>query len=361
MKYPSHLGRARTRRLHALLALNDSLRFLSAYIPGGVFTTIALARMSSDEKVRQVAFAWNALPRKEHKTVNLDQLCLNAGLTPGSVIQNIQTLLAEQLPRDEIPRHAEAALFSGKRRDVAALYPVHLVERYGGDSSDGRVGKLKYTPFTSRYRYQTMSRSIQLMRPLRFPLMVSASYSGERALMGGDIFGSVISTPSRSGLCQVQKVLIFFFGRPTGRFVGFFALALSKPEIKKFDLTTGLTHTVCNLSTTQVSGGTWSQDGVILFSQPSSLAKRTEGGSILYRVLASGGEARPFLALDSARRELSQTEPQFLPDSQHFLYQSIAGNPELKECHLFRIIELQRDQGAAVHPFLLRCTWFFAV
>jgi hypothetical protein len=87
--YPSHLGRARRRRLHALLAMNDAIRFFSVYIPGGVFTTIALVRLSADEKIRQVAVLWNALPRKEHKTVNLDQLCLNVGLTPACVLGSI--------------------------------------------------------------------------------------------------------------------------------------------------------------------------------------------------------------------------------------------------------------------------------
>lgn len=86
MTYLSQLGRARRRRLHALMAANDSLRFFAAYIPGGVHTMIALARLSSDEKVRQVAFAWNALPRKEHRRANLDQLCRNAGLLPVSAL-----------------------------------------------------------------------------------------------------------------------------------------------------------------------------------------------------------------------------------------------------------------------------------
>ena len=56
--------------------------------------------------------------------------------------QNIQSLLAEKLPGDEIPRHAEAALLSCRRHNFAALYPVHLVERDGGHSGDRRVRKL---------------------------------------------------------------------------------------------------------------------------------------------------------------------------------------------------------------------------
>ena len=71
------------------MVLNDSLRFFSASIPGGVFTTMALARVSTDEGVRRVAALWNALPRKEHKTVNLDDLCWKAGVTPARVLGSI--------------------------------------------------------------------------------------------------------------------------------------------------------------------------------------------------------------------------------------------------------------------------------
>ena len=89
MRYPSHLGRARRRRLHALTDSNDSVRYFSSYVPGGIFTMIALARLSADERVRQAAFAWNALPRAEHRTVNLDRLCWDVGLSPGSVLGSI--------------------------------------------------------------------------------------------------------------------------------------------------------------------------------------------------------------------------------------------------------------------------------
>jgi hypothetical protein len=37
--------------------MNDTLRHFSSYIPGGVGTMIALARLSTDESVRRVALA----------------------------------------------------------------------------------------------------------------------------------------------------------------------------------------------------------------------------------------------------------------------------------------------------------------
>ena len=89
MRYPSHLGRARRRRLHAFVATNDQLRYFSSYIPGGVGMMISLMRLSQNDKVRQIAFAWNDLPRKEHRTVNLDRLSSDAGVAPAEVFDDI--------------------------------------------------------------------------------------------------------------------------------------------------------------------------------------------------------------------------------------------------------------------------------
>jgi len=89
MKYPSHLGRARRRRLHAFVAMNDQLRYFSSYIRGGVGMMMSLVRLSQNDKVRRIAFAWNNLPRKEHRTVNLDQLSVDAGVAPSEAFDDI--------------------------------------------------------------------------------------------------------------------------------------------------------------------------------------------------------------------------------------------------------------------------------
>ncbi len=88
--YPTHLARARRRRLRAYMVLDDGLRYFATYIPGGVHNLITLARLSKDEKVRQLAVLWNSLPRKDHRTVNLDRLCLlDAEVSPGMVLASI--------------------------------------------------------------------------------------------------------------------------------------------------------------------------------------------------------------------------------------------------------------------------------
>ena len=120
------------------------------------------------------------------------------------------------------------------------------------------------------------------------------------------------------------------FWSPDGRFVAFFEAENSKVNdqlhyyLKKVDITTGVTQTVCETQDS-LGGGSWSQDGVILFSQGKfSPASRIQARS-LYRVAAEGGEVRPVLGIDNSRQERSQIEPQFLPDKRRFLYRSVAG------------------------------------
>jgi Tol biopolymer transport system component len=66
-------------------------------------------------------------------------------------------------------------------------------------------------------------------------------------------------------------------------------------------------------------GGTWSEDGVIVYS-PSANAP-------LYRVPASSGPSTPLTHLDTANREVSHRWPAFLPDGKHVLYFSLRAQP----------------------------------
>jgi len=69
-------------------------------------------------------------------------------------------------------------------------------------------------------------------------------------------------------------------------------------------------------------GGTWSEDGVIVFS-PSY-------NSPLHRVAQMGGESVPVTEFDADRKDNSHRHPRFLPDGQHFLYmaRSASGSAE---------------------------------
>jgi serine/threonine protein kinase/Tol biopolymer transport system component len=93
------------------------------------------------------------------------------------------------------------------------------------------------------------------------------------------------------------------FWSPDGQFVGFFA----QRKLKKIHVSGGPSETICDAVLPR--GGTWSTDGVIVFS--------AGGGRELYRVPAGGGAATPVPA-DGLNNE--RHWPSFLPDGRHFVY-----------------------------------------
>jgi len=120
------------------------------------------------------------------------------------------------------------------------------------------------------------------------------------------------------------------FWSPDSRFVAFF----SKRKLKKIDTSGGPPQILCD-GPEFPAGGTWSTDGVILF---------TTFGRTLVRVPAGGGEVKAVRQLDKYRHEAAQGWPHFLPDGRHFLYTSrsndagksgiYAGSLDSQETHL---------------------------
>jgi DNA-binding winged helix-turn-helix (wHTH) protein len=121
---------------------------------------------------------------------------------------------------------------------------------------------------------------------------------------------------------------VYPFWSPDSRFVGYYAYARrmdiepagrvrrvneGRVEIRKIDVAGGPPVTLCSFAAEDAEGGgTWNQDGIILFVQHG----------ILHRVSAAGGEAKPVLQLDKSRQEVGQKFPWFLPDGRHFVYRS---------------------------------------
>jgi serine/threonine protein kinase/Tol biopolymer transport system component len=93
------------------------------------------------------------------------------------------------------------------------------------------------------------------------------------------------------------------FWSPGSRFLGFFA----DGKLKKIDILSGSPITLCDAHAS--TGGTWSRNGVILFS--------TELSGI-QRVSANGGSPEAVTALTDG--EIGHSRPSFLPDQKHFLY-----------------------------------------
>lgn len=97
------------------------------------------------------------------------------------------------------------------------------------------------------------------------------------------------------------------FWSPDSRYIGFF----TEDSLKKLSIGGGV-ETLSEQDIDIPKGGTWNQNGDILFSPRS--------GTGLYRISSRGGEATPVTHLDDSRGEFRDLFPQFLPDGRHFLY-----------------------------------------
>jgi len=105
------------------------------------------------------------------------------------------------------------------------------------------------------------------------------------------------------------------FWSPDSRFVGF----SSGNALKKIDIAGGAPVTIVE-NVGSLRGGSWSQNGVILFGL-------NDGGPIR-RVSAAGGAVTTVTTVDPARAINGHRFPWFLPDGVHFLY-SFATNDDI--------------------------------
>ena len=96
------------------------------------------------------------------------------------------------------------------------------------------------------------------------------------------------------------------FWSPDSRSIGYFA----EGKIKKVVASGGPSITIGEASNPK--GGTWSEDGTILFAP-------THNGPI-YRISEEGGEPTLVTELSESRKENSHRHPRFLPDGRHFTY-----------------------------------------
>jgi serine/threonine-protein kinase len=114
------------------------------------------------------------------------------------------------------------------------------------------------------------------------------------------------------------------FFSPDGRWLGFWA----DGKLKKIAVTGGAAIPLADAP--ELRGGTWGEDGTIVFG--SSRSTRTR----LLRVSASGGPAEPLAAL--AEGEVLQSWPQILPGGKALLYSSS------------RILRAYNDANIVVQP-----------
>ena len=96
------------------------------------------------------------------------------------------------------------------------------------------------------------------------------------------------------------------FWSPNSREIGFFAGG----KLKKIDIAGGQPVTLADAPVPR--GGSWNQDGVIIFT-PAPPAPTL-------RISASGGEPTPLSVVDVPNGLFPRSFPQFLPDGRHYLF-----------------------------------------
>ena len=96
------------------------------------------------------------------------------------------------------------------------------------------------------------------------------------------------------------------FWSPDGAAIAFFA----DRKLKRIRIQSGSVQELAEAAQ-NVSGGSWSRDGTILFGGP---------GTGLLRVSADGGPVTPVTTINAQGGDLVQGWPQFLPDGRHFLF-----------------------------------------
>ena len=142
----------------------------------------------------------------------------------------------------------------------------------------------------------------------------------------------------------------FPFWSPDGQSLGFFA----DGKLKKLNLGGGPVQTLCDAPTGR--GGSWSKDGVILFTPSGHL------GVGLYQISASGGTATQITVPDKSLNEDSHRWPYFLPDGIHYLYSAIhlSGRRDLSsvylgalDSHEKRLVMKAKANIAYAAPYLL--------
>ncbi len=130
------------------------------------------------------------------------------------------------------------------------------------------------------------------------------------------------------------------FWSPDSRFIGY----ASQGKLKKIEATGGPSQTVADLPVARWAGGTWNQDGVIVFGSHIGL----------FRVPASGGVPVQITAADPARQEVFHIDPSFLPDGRHFVYTRVSADREKSAIYLGSVDAKPEQQSS---KFLVASKW----
>jgi serine/threonine protein kinase/Tol biopolymer transport system component len=167
-----------------------------------------------------------------------------------------------------------------------------------------------------------------------------------------------LETRPLEGTENPLAVASLVFWSPDSKFLAFAAGG----KLKKIEIAGGPPQVICDAPF--LAGGSWSRDGIILFSVLIAPA-RSEGPQLM-RVPATGGT--PTRVTVSTAGDGDQLFPQFLPDGRHFLYFRSSTKPEntgifvgslddKPETQNAKPLLLTNRQGAYVHSDGDRMGW----
>ena len=111
------------------------------------------------------------------------------------------------------------------------------------------------------------------------------------------------------------------FWSPDSNSVGFFA----GNKLKRIDVSGGSPQVLCDAR--RVGAGSWSNEGVILFSSDG----------VLQRISASGGVAEPVMSLNASAGDTNHLFPKFLPDGHSFVFLVTSQNASAQGIYASRL------------------------
>ncbi len=147
------------------------------------------------------------------------------------------------------------------------------------------------------------------------------------------IYVRLLEQLQASALSGTENARDPFFS-PDGQWIAFFA----DGKLKKISVQGGAAVTLCDAPDDR--GGSWSEDGAIVFAPDSRVA--------LSKVSSAGGTPEPLTTLDKQAREVTHRWPQLLPGGKAVLFTSSANWDNYEDSDLV-VYSLSPGQRKTVH------------